>query len=147
MGLGEGEGDTVQVRGREKDGGRVRVSTGVTAGCRSTAPRPIRCPLTSVLTLGPASSPVPPRIPSDSTQQGTVRPVRGSPGPGVARAGDSGTHLAGAAVAGRVRAQRPRRGAGLAGRDGAARPSEAEGGLELLSGSLDVESTTEKGKK
>lgn len=82
MELGEGEGDTGASRGREKDGGRVRVSTEVTAGCRSTVPRPIRCPLTSVLTLGPASSPVPPRIPPTAPSRGRCNPCDAALAPG-----------------------------------------------------------------
>lgn len=93
-------GARVQVRDRD----RVRVSTGVTARCRSTVPHPTHCPLATVpspLTprLGTCIIPRPPTalgtVPSDSTQQGTVQPLQPSPGPGVPRAGDSGTHLAG----------------------------------------------------
>lgn len=68
------------------------------------------------------------------------------------QAGDGGTHLAGG------RGDRQGWGAmaphaGLAwpvasaGWDGTAQPSEVEGGPEPLSGSLDAEMTTEKGKK
>lgn len=154
------------LRGCEPAGmGLVRGEVGLGSGsrsalgCHNPIPRPTyrpprRCPLTPA--VGTCDTPKPPtralgtvpsgtqppnpprqRVPWDPTQRGEAgRGQWHSPGRGCG--------------AGRLGLRWPRGAAwprGSAGRAGAARPSEAEGGPERRSGSLDTETTTEKGKK